>query len=54
MRQITFPDWVPAVVALIVVFNLTVFVTGLVVICIADEYVTPAFSEQSVPPSRAY
>ena len=50
MRQIAFSPGGLAIVAAIVFFNLAAFAAGLVVIYIGDEYVTPAFSEQSVPP----
>jgi hypothetical protein len=39
--------------ALLVIW-MTVLVAGLIAIYIADEYVTPAVSEQSVPPPRLY
>jgi hypothetical protein len=54
MRRIAFPRWALVVVAVIVLLNLTAFVAGLVGVYIADEYVTPAFSEQSFPQPRRY
>jgi hypothetical protein len=39
-------------VAVIVLFNLTVFAVGLFGIYIVDKYVAPAFSEQSFPQPR--
>ena len=52
MTQIIFPRCVPVVVAAIVVLGLTAIAVGLVGVYIADEYMTPAFSEHSVPPPR--
>ena len=52
MTQIVFPRWVPVVVAAIVVLGLRAFAVGLVGVYIADEYMTTAFSEHSVPPPR--
>jgi hypothetical protein len=54
MSDIVFPRWGVIVAALLVLFCLTVFLLSLVVIYIGDEYVDPAFSEQSVPPPRSY
>jgi hypothetical protein len=52
MMQIIFPRWVTVVVAAIVVLGLTAFAVGLVGVYIADEYMSPAHSEHSVPPPR--
>jgi hypothetical protein len=40
--------------AALVVLWMLVLALGLLGIYIADEYVTPAFSEHSVPPPRLY
>ena len=52
VTQIVVPRWVPRVVAAVVVLSLTAFVVGLVGAYIADEYMTPAYDEYSVPPPR--
>jgi hypothetical protein len=49
-----FPPWVTILAFVIVLVSLWALVLGLVGGYIADEYMTPAFSEQSVPPSRGY
>ena len=54
MKSIAFPRWVLVVGTALLVIWLTALVVGLIGIYIADEYVTPAFSEQSVPPPRLY
>jgi uncharacterized membrane protein len=54
MSEVFVPRWVVIVATLVVLFSLTVFALSLVVGYIGDEYVRPAFSEQSVPPARPY
>ena len=54
VNRIAFPRWVLAVGTALLVIWMTVLVAGLIGIYIADEYLTPAFSEQSVPPPRLY
>jgi hypothetical protein len=54
VKSIAFPRWVVAVGMALLVIWMTVLVAGLIGIYIADEYVTPAVSEQSVPPPRLY
>jgi hypothetical protein len=54
VTQKAFPPWVIILSAFIVLLSLFAFVLGLVGGYSADEYMTPAFSEQSVPPSRPY
>jgi hypothetical protein len=48
------PSWVIILTAFIVLLGLWAFVLGLVGGYLVDEYRTPSFSEQSVPPSRTY
>jgi hypothetical protein len=54
VKNIAFPRWVFAVGMALLVIWMTVLVAGIFAIYIADEYVTPAVSEQSVPPPRLY
>lgn len=54
MTQTALPRWALIAAVAIVVISLVAFALGLIVGYIADEYMTPAFSEQSVPPPRAY
>jgi hypothetical protein len=54
VKSIAFPRWVLAVVVALLVIWMTVLVAGLIGIYIADEEVSPAFSEQSVPKPRLY
>jgi hypothetical protein len=42
------------IVATLVLCCLTVFLASLAVIYLGDQYVTPALSEQRVPPTRSY
>ena len=48
------PPWGVVVATIIALFCLTVFLVSLGMIYVGDEYVQPAFSEQSVPPPRSY
>ena len=43
----------PAIV-IALLFTILLFLASLVVIYVGDEYVSPAWSEQSVPPPRTY
>jgi hypothetical protein len=52
MSQIVVPRWLIAVGMLFVLLGLMAFVASLVVGYIGDEYVSPPFSEQSVPSPR--
>ena len=54
MNRVAFPPWALVVGTALLVIWLTALVVSLIGIYIADEYVTPAFSEQSVPPPRLY
>jgi uncharacterized membrane protein len=54
MSEIAVSRGAVIVTTLIVLFSLAVFVVSLVVGYIGDEYVSPALSEQSVPPARRY
>jgi hypothetical protein len=54
MKPIVFPRWSLVVGAALLAIWMGVLVLGLVGIYIADEYVTPAFSEQSFPQPRLY
>ena len=54
VKSIVFPRWVLAVGMALLVIWMTAIVVGLIGIYIADEYVTPAVSEQSVPQPRLY
>ena len=42
------------IVAALVLCCLTVFLASLAIIYLGDHYVTPALSEQRVPPTRSY
>lgn len=54
MKPIVFPNWSLVVGAALLAIWVGVLVLGLVGIYIADEYVRPAFSEQSFPQPRLY
>ena len=54
MKRIEFPRWSLVVGTVLLVIWMGALVVGLVGIYIADEYVTPAFSEQSFPQPRLY
>ena len=54
MSEVFVPRWVVIVATLVVLFCLTAFLVSRVVAYIGDEYVSPAFSEHSVPPARSY
>jgi hypothetical protein len=54
MHPIAFSRGTLVVGAVLVTLWLSALVLGLAAIYIADEYVRPAFSEQSVPPPRLY
>jgi hypothetical protein len=54
MPDIVIPRAVIIVGTALVVVGLMVFFAALVVGYIGDEYASPAFSESSVPPSRAH
>jgi hypothetical protein len=54
MRRIDFSGWPLIVITTIVLLDLMAFAIGLVGAYIADEYMTPAFSEQSVPQPKLY
>ena len=54
MSEFALPRWAVIVVVVIVFFTLMAFALALVGGYIADEYMTPALSEQSVPPARTY
>lgn len=46
--------WGSPAVAIAVLLTILLFLASLVVIYVGDEYVSPAWSEQSVPPPRTY
>jgi hypothetical protein len=54
MRRITVSGWLVVVVTVVVVLDLMAFAIGLIGIYVADEYMTPAFSEQSFPQPKRY
>ena len=54
MTLIACPRWMLVVGLVLIAIWLSALAIGLVAIYIADEYVTPAFSEQSVPQPRLY
>jgi hypothetical protein len=54
MSEVVVPRGVVIVATLVVLFSLTVFIVSLVVGYIGDEYVSPPWSEQSVPPARSF
>ena len=54
MKRIEFPRWSLAVGTVLLVIWMGVLVLGLVGIYVADEYLTPAASEQSFPQPRLY
>jgi TRAP-type C4-dicarboxylate transport system permease small subunit len=41
-------------IVIALVLTILLFLASLVVIYVGDEYVSPAWSEQSVPPPRTY
>jgi hypothetical protein len=53
MRSVVVPRWIIIVGTVLVLLGLMTFVASLVVGYILDEYVSPPFSQQSVPSSRA-
>ena len=54
MHQIIATRQMMIIGSVLVTIWLTALVLGLFAIYVADEYVTPAFSEQSVPQPRLY
>jgi len=46
--------WTLPAVAIAALLTLLLFLASLVLIYVGDEYVSPAWSEQSVPPPRTY
>jgi TRAP-type C4-dicarboxylate transport system permease small subunit len=46
--------WGQPALAIAVLLTILLFLASLLVIYIGDEYVSPAWSEQSVPPPRTY
>ena len=54
MTLIAFPRWALIVGLVLLVVWFAALALGLVGIYVADEYMTPALNEQSVPPARAY
>jgi hypothetical protein len=54
MASVVVRRWIIAVGIVLVVLGLMTFVASLVVGYILDEYVSPPFSEQSVPPASRY
>ena len=54
MTLIAFPRWALIVGLVLLVVWFAAVAVGLVSIYVADEYMTPAFSEQSVPQPRLY
>jgi uncharacterized membrane protein len=54
MSDTVVPRWIVLVGTIVVLLGVTLFLGSLVVGYVADEYVNPALSEQSVPPSRPY
>ena len=50
MSQVVVPRWIIVVGSIVVLLGVMVFLAALVVGYIGDEYVTPAFSESSIPP----
>jgi hypothetical protein len=53
-RGIAFSKATMTIGAALVLIWMLMLALGLLGIYIADEYLTPAFSEQSVPPPRLY
>ena len=54
MPSVVIPRWIIIVAAVLVLIGLMTFVASLAVGYILDEYVSPPFSQQSVPSSRPY
>jgi len=54
VTPIAFPRWALVVGVVFLATWMAALVMGLVGIYIADDYLTPAFSEQSVPQPRLY
>jgi hypothetical protein len=54
MHQIACSRWMVVVGLVLFTIWLSALAVGLLAIYVADEYVTPSFSEQSVPPPRLY
>ena len=46
--------WAPRVIVVALLLTILLFLASLVIIYVGDEYVSPAWSEQSVPPPRTY
>ena len=46
--------WAPRALLIAALLTLLFFLASLVVIYVGDEYVSPAWSEQSVPAPRSY
>jgi hypothetical protein len=54
MSQSVVARWIIVVAGVLVLVGLMTLVAALIVDYILDEYVTPPFSEQSVPSPRPY
>ena len=46
--------WAARAIAMAVLRTILLFLAGLVVIYVGDEYVSPAWDEQSIPAPRTY
>ena len=46
--------WAPRAFVIAALFMILFFLASLVIIYVGDEYVTPAWDEQSVPAPRTY
>jgi TRAP-type C4-dicarboxylate transport system permease small subunit len=46
--------WAPRVIVVALLLAILLFLASLVIIYVGDEYVSPAWDEQSVPAPRTY
>ena len=46
--------WAPRVIVVALLLTMLLFLASLVIIYVGDEYVSPAWDEQSVPAPRSY
>jgi TRAP-type C4-dicarboxylate transport system permease small subunit len=46
--------WAPRVIVVALLLAIVLFLASLVIIYVGDEYVSPAWDEQSVPAPRTY
>lgn len=54
MSDVVLPRWVLVVAAVVVLLCMTAFIGSLVIAYIDEEFVSPSFNEESVPPPRSY